>query len=117
MDLSPQIQDKLAQFQTLQQQLQLISMQKQQLIASKNEIEGALTELGKITEKQKVYKAAGMLLIESSKGECEKTLGEDKELSETRTGVIERQEKKLSEKYGELRKELQTLLGPKAEGG
>lgn len=117
MDLPPQIQDKLAQFQTLQQQLQLLALQKQQLMAAKNDIENALTELGKITEKQKVYKAAGMLLIESSKGESEKALNEEKELSETRTGVLERQEKKLTEKYEELRKELQTLLGPKAEGG
>lgn len=117
MDLSPQVQDKLAQFQTLQQQLQLVALQKQQLNAVKNEAENALTELSKISEKQKVYKAAGMLLIESSKGDSEKTLNEEKELSETRIGVLERQEKKLSEKYEELRKELQSLLGPRGEGG
>jgi prefoldin beta subunit len=116
MDIPPQIQDKLGQFQTLQQQMQLISMQKQQLMMGENDIDNALTELGKISGGEKVYRAAGPLLIESSKADSEKNLKDEKELNETRMKVLEKQEKKLSEKYEELRKELQALLGPKTEG-
>lgn len=111
MDIPQQIQDKLAQFQTLQQQLQLMALQKQQFIINGNDIENALTELGKISGSEKVYKAAGMLLIESSKTESEKSLKEDKEVNETRIKVVERQEKKLSERFEELGKELQSMLG------
>jgi len=56
-----------------------------------------------------------MLLIESSKGDCEKDLKEQKDLNETRVKVLEKQEKKLSEKYDELKKEIQGMLGQKAE--
>ena len=117
MDLPPQIQDKLAQFQTLQQQMQMITLQKQQLMVNSNDVDNALSELGKISGKDKVYQAAGMLLIESSKGESEKFLKEEKDLNETRVKVLEKQEKKISEKYEELRKELQTMLGQRGETG
>jgi prefoldin beta subunit len=115
MDIPPQVQDKLAQFQTLQQQMQMASIQKQQMMINGNEVDNALTELSKVSEKQKVYKSAGMLLIESSKGDCEKDLKEEKDLNETRVKVLEKQEKKLSEKYDELKKEIQGMLGQKAE--
>jgi len=111
MDIPTHVRDKLGQFQTLQQQLQLISLQKQQLMAGSSEIAAALSELGKISGGMKVYRAVGMLLIESSKGDSEKFLADEKEVSETRVKVLERQEKKLSEKYEELGKELQSLLG------
>ncbi|MBM3309261.1 MAG: prefoldin subunit beta [Candidatus Altiarchaeales archaeon] len=111
MDIPPQVQDKLAQFQTLQQQLQLLGLQKQQLLVQGNDVDNALTELGKISGGEKVYRAVGMLLIESSKGESEKMLKEEKELGDTRIKVLERQEKKLTERFEELRKELQAMLG------
>jgi prefoldin beta subunit len=111
MDIPPQVQDKLAQFQTLQQQLQLLGLQKQQLLVQGNDVDNALEELGKISEKEKVYRAVGMLLIESSKSESEKALKEEKELGDTRVKILEKQEKKLTEKFDELRKELQAMLG------
>ena len=116
MDISPQVQDKLAQFQTLQQQLQLTSMQKQQLTAHGGDVDNALSELSKLSGGEKVYRSVGTLLIESSKSESEKGLKEEKELNETRMKVIDRQEKKLSERYDELKKELQSLLGPLQAG-
>jgi len=117
MDIPQQVQDKLAQFQTLQQQLQLLSLQKQQLLVQGNDVDNALDELGKITGKEKVYKAVGMLLIESNKTESEKILKEEKELGDTRIKVLERQEKKLTEKFDELRKELQAMLGKGEDAG
>jgi len=117
MDIPQQVQDKLAQFQNLQQQLQLITLQKQQLMVGGGDIDNALAELEKLEREGKVYMAAGMLLIESSKAESEKTLKEQKELNETRMKVLEKQEKKLSEKYEELKKEIQAILKQKKEAG
>jgi len=49
MDIPPQVQDKLAQFQTLQQQMQMASIQKQQMMINGNEVDNALTELSKVS--------------------------------------------------------------------
>ncbi len=106
-----QLQDKIAQFQTLQGQLQMISMQKQQLFIQSAEIDNALKALEDVSG-EKVYRAAGPLLIETTKADSEKKLKEDKELAGTRLKMIEKQETKLTEKLEELRSELQTMMKP-----
>lgn len=113
-EIPKQLQDKLAQFQTLQQQLQMISMQKQQMVLQNAEIENAQKELEEFKE-GKVYRIVGPLLVETSKGDSEKKLKDDQDLNKTRIGVLERQEKKLAEKLNEMRTELQSMIkGPKA---
>lgn len=106
-----QLQDKLAQFQTLQNQLQMITVQKQQFFLQSAETDNALKALAEAGE-GKIYRAAGPLLIETTKPESEKNLKEEKELSETRVKVLEKQEKKLSEKLEELRTEIQGMMKP-----
>lgn len=107
--MSKQLQDKLAQFQTLQSQMQLVTMQKQQLFLNSADIDAALEALGK-TSGERVYKVAGPLLVETAKEESEKKLREDKELSETRIKMLEKQEKKMGEKMEELRAEIQGMV-------
>ena len=106
-----QLQDKLAQFQTLQSQMQMISMQKQQIFVSSAEIDAALTALA-ATSTEKIYRMAGPLMIETTKDDSEKKLKEDKELSETRIKMLEKQEKKMMEKLEELRTEIQDMMKP-----
>ena len=106
-----QVQDKLMQFQNLQQQIQLISLQKQQMMLQNTEIENSKKELEAMKE-GKVYRIVGPILIESSKDETVGKLGEDFELNKTRISVLEKQEKKMAEKMNEMRNELQSLLGP-----
>lgn len=115
MDIPKQVQDKLAQFQGLQNQLQVMALQKQQLIVQSNEVDNALTELEKAGKDSRIYRAAGPLLVETNKEEGEKNLREDKELASTRIQILEKQEKKLVEKYNELKTELQGMLG--VDGG
>jgi prefoldin beta subunit len=107
--MSKQLQDKLAQFQTLQSQMQLVTMQKQQIFLQSADIDAALEALSAATG-EKVYKVAGPLLVESSKDASEKKLKEDKELSEARIKMLEKQEKKMSEKMEELRSEVQGMV-------
>lgn len=111
-----QVQDKLVQFQGLQNQLQLTSMQKQQLVLQSADIENALSALEK-TSIERIYKIAGPLIIETNKQDSEKKLREDKEVTETRIKMLEKQEKKLTEKLEELRTELQNMLKPPSEIG
>lgn len=109
MDIPKQIQDKINQFQGLQNQLQAVVVQKQQLTLQNAEIENAITALGKV-EKQKVYEAVGPLFIETDKKTSETKLGEDKEVISTRIQMLGKQEKKLTEKLKELSMEIQTEL-------
>jgi len=113
-NIPKEVQDKLAQFQGIQQQLQLSSMQRQQIMAGQKGIEDALGELGHLKE-GKVFKVAGPLIIESSKEASTKELGEAKDANEARLKVLEKQEKKLAEKYESLQHELQHMLG--GQGG
>ena len=89
----------------------MISMQKQQLFIQSAEIDNALKALEGVSG-EKVYRAAGPLLIETTKADSEKKLKDDKELSATRLKMIEKQETKLTEKLDELRTELQTMMKP-----
>ncbi len=68
-----QLQDKIAQFQTLQSQLQMMSMQRQQLYMQSADTENALKALESVSG-EKVYKVAGPLLIETTKEVSEKKL-------------------------------------------
>lgn len=110
-EIPKQVRDRLAQFQELQNQLQLISMQKQQFVLQSADIENALAALEK-TSNEKIYKIAGPLLIETNKESSEKKLKEDKEVTATRIKMLEKQEKKLSDKLVELRTKLQNMLKP-----
>ena len=112
-EIPKQVQDKLAQFQTIQEQMQLLGMQKQQLLVQSTDIESALTELGKLKKGEKVYRIVGPLLVETTKDESEKALTDDKEVNSTRMKVLDKQEKKLSEKFNELRGDIQGMLKPK----
>jgi len=111
-----QVQDKLAQFQTLQQQLQLISLQKQQMALHNGEIENAQKEIEEF-KGGKVYRIVGPILVETSKEESEKKMKDDYELNKTRITVLEKQEKKLAEKLNELRTELQAMIKGPGQAG
>ena len=114
-EIPKQLQDKLAQFQNMQGQMQLLSLQKQQLFLQSADADNALGALEKADTGAKIYKAAGPILVETSKTDSEKKLKEDKELSDAKLKMIEKQEAKLTEKLEELRTEIQGML--KGAGG
>ncbi len=110
LQLPPQVQDKLNQFRSLQQQLQLIALQKQQLIQRSMEIDHALKELEKSTTKEKIYRIAAPLFIETNKKEANGELTKEKSNIETRVKILEKQEKNLTEKLTALKGEVEGLL-------
>lgn len=110
MDVPKNLQDKLAQFQTLQGQMQMISMQKQQLMIAQSDVKHAQKELENYGG-GKVYRMAGSLLLESTKDAVGEKLVDEAESSDAKLKVLEKQEKKLSTKLNELRVELQSLMG------
>jgi prefoldin beta subunit len=112
MEIPDQLKDRLAQFQSVQNQLQIILAQKQQLMLASVDAESALSELEKSKE-GKVYKMAGTLIIESNRADSKKDLSEAKETAEARIKVLEKQETKLRERFEEMRGEIAGML----EGG
>jgi prefoldin beta subunit len=115
-ELSPQLQNQIAQFEQLRQQLQVISLQRQQLEVQLREVEGTLEELGKVASETPLYKSIGNLLVRVEDREAvRKELLERQETLGIRVKTLQKQEKSFGERYEELSQKIQAALGP--QGG
>jgi len=111
-EISPQLQNQIAQYQQLQNQLQVLGSQRVQLEAKLREIEGTLEELVKIKDDTPVYKSIGMLLVKQDDREgLKKELEEHKETLTIRVKSLQKQEKALTERYEDLANKIQAALG------
>ncbi len=111
-DLSPKIQNQIAQFQQMQQQLQTVLNQKFQMEAQLKEMERTLEELKKAADDVVVYKSIGSLLVKAeNKATIQSEVEENKETLEIRVKTIGRQEKQLRDRYQALQDQLQKALG------
>ena len=109
-NISPQLQNQIAQFQQTQQQLQAVSTQKMQFEAQKREMERTSAELEKATGD--VYRSAGSLLIKvEDKAKLKAELDESLETMDVRIRGLERQEKSLREKYESLQETINKAMG------
>jgi prefoldin beta subunit len=102
-----ELQEKLAKYQQLYQQMQMMAAQKQQYQSHINEIEFALEEIDGLPHGATLYKAAGALLIKTEDvAGIKGALGERKEELEIKMKGVEKQEKQLQGLYERLRNEL-----------
>ena len=81
------------------------------------EIEKALEELKKASEKDDVYKAVGPILIKSNKKDLEKEMEERKETISLRIKSLEKQDDKLKEKMREAQGRLEGIIKPQKDEG
>jgi prefoldin beta subunit len=110
--LPPQVQERLLRLQQVQQTLQSVLAQKQQVDIELTEIEQALGELQNMVEDAVIYKAIGTLLVKSEKTKVITDLNERKELLNTRTQVLAKQEERLRTQLKDLQAKLQQDLNP-----
>lgn len=110
--LPPQVQQRLLRLQQLQQTLQAVLTQKQQLELELNEVEQALSELEKLTDKAVIYKSIGSLLVKSKRNKVTTELNERKDLINMRVGVLGKQEERLRTQVKDLQTKLQQDLRP-----
>jgi prefoldin beta subunit len=111
MEISPKMQQQLAQFEQLRQQVQMIANQRLNLEAKVKELEMALEELDKVEDDTPIYRSVGSLLIKAKdKTEMIEKLKEDKETSEVRVKAVQKQEEQLKGRYDELQQKLQESL-------
>jgi prefoldin beta subunit len=110
-ELPPQVQNQLAQYQQLQQQLQVLGTQRIQLEGKLREVTSTLEELGKVSAESPVYRSTGSLLMRVGDREAlRKELEEQKETLEIRVNTIKKQEKSLGDRYEKLQQKLSAAL-------
>ena len=117
MEISGELQNKIGQYQQIQQQLQMISTQKVQISAQLEEIKNTLDELNGLKKGTPVYKFTGSLLIKVTDMDVlKKDMEESKETSSIKVKSLERQEKQLKDRFVSLQSEIteamQKLQGP-----
>ena len=110
--LPPQVQERLLRLQQLQQTLQTVLTQKQQVDMEKTEVEQTVAELEKTADDAVVYKATGSLLIKAEKVKITEELAEKKEMLNTRSAVLARQEERLRSQAKEAQAKLQEDFKP-----
>jgi prefoldin beta subunit len=116
-ELPPWLREQVSRLQQLQQNLQAIMMQKQQLEVEMVETDRALEELKKAGADDAVYKNAGSVLIKAKKEEVVKELEEKKELSNTRTMVLGKQETRVKDNLKEVENKINEMIRGMQSGG
>lgn len=108
--IPPQIQQQLAMFQQIQQQLQQVSSQKMQYEMTLRETKRALEELGAAAEDAVVFSSVGSILIQKNKDAVASELQEKIDSLELRVGSLEKQEKTMAAKASQLQKQIQDAV-------
>ena len=109
-EIPPWLREQLARLEQLQQNLQTITIQKQQVEAELSEVEKALEELNKSPESDQIYKYAGSLLLKVKRDDIIKDLEERKEVANTRNLVLTKQENRFKESVKELQTKIEDAL-------
>lgn len=105
-EVPPWLREQLVRFEQLQQNLQAILVQKQQVEVELAEVEKALAELTKMTPDGTVFKSAGSILVKVNKDDIQKELQERKELANTRSAVLAKQEQRVRESAKEVQNKI-----------
>ncbi len=104
-ELSDSAKEDILKFQQIQQQLQMVMMQKQDLQAQKAEVENAIKELEKLKD-ENAYEVVGNIMIKKDKADLKKSLASKKELIELRLSTIDKQQDRLTKEASELQGKL-----------
>ena len=108
--MPPWLREQLTRLDNLQQNLQAVVMQKQQVEAELADAEKTLEELQNVPEDQHIYKYVGSLLIKVTKGAVSKELDEKKDVSQTRSLVLTKQETRLKDSVKDLQTKIDDML-------
>ncbi|MBI4406851.1 prefoldin subunit beta [Candidatus Micrarchaeota archaeon] len=100
-----ELRKQLQEFQNIQGQLQMLSMQFQQLKFQQAETEKAMQEVEK--NDGPFYRMVSNILVEKDKTSLKKELGEEKDAIDLRTSTFKKQEERLKPKFDELRKKIE----------
>lgn len=108
--LSPRLQQQVARYQNVKQQLDFIGSQRVSLESAARDIEGAIQELENATDDVVVYKSIGGILIKAEKGTLLGELKEQKENTDVRVATLTKQEERVKKSLDEMGAKLQDEL-------
>ncbi len=114
--IPPWMQEQLMKMQQAQQSLQSILLQKQQLEMEQVDSNKAIEELKKASDDDTVYKHAGSILIKSTKKDLISELEERKELANTRSTVLAKQETRVKESIKEQELKINEMIKNASSG-
>jgi prefoldin beta subunit len=114
-EIPPWLREQLTRLDNLQQNLQAVAMQKQQVEAELADAEKTLEELKNVPETEEIFKSVGSILIKVSKEAISKELDEKKDISQTRSLVLVKQETRLKESIKELQSKIDEMLKGKSQ--
>jgi len=115
-EIPPWLREQLTRLDSLQQNLQSVTMQKQQIEAELAEAEKTLEELVKVAEGEQIYKYVGSLLVKVSKEDITKELEEKKDISNTRNLVLNKQQGRLKDNIKELQVKIDDMIKGRTQG-
>jgi len=101
------LQKDYENYQRMQQQLQMVMMQRQQMEISSSEIERGQDALAKADKSGKVYRLAGSIMVPRTKDELLAELAEEADTLKMRKDILAKQEEKLKATLTELVKRLE----------
>ena len=107
-----EVEQKIAQLQLLEQNMQNFLAQKQNFQAHELEINNAIDELGHA--KGNVYKIVGSIMVSSDKNKLKTYLEEKREVIALRIKNLEKQENQIKEKIDKLQEEVKEGIGKNA---
>ena len=96
---------EMENYQMIQQQLQLIMLQRQQMKLQDEELDHALQEVEKASGN--MYRLVGPILLEAKKDEVVRDLQEKKGSVGSRLELLTKQEERLKKNLADLRKTLE----------
>jgi prefoldin beta subunit len=102
-EVPKETEQKIAQLQLMEQNLQSFLMQRQQFQSQLIEVESALKEIESTKE---AYKIVGNIMVNASKEDLKKDLEEKKGILELRIKSLEKQEKQIKEKASKTQAEV-----------
>ena len=108
--ISPQLEDKIKQYQNLQQRVAVLQQQVQQLKIDQLEIEKSLKEIDELPDDETCYRSIGRLMIKSSIKDTKQKLKDQKELTETRIELSEKNREKITKQIEELETQIKAGL-------
>ncbi|MDA4112564.1 MAG: prefoldin subunit beta [Thaumarchaeota archaeon] len=115
-EIPPWLREQLTRLDNLQQNLQSVAMQRQQVDAELADAEKTLEELKNVTPEEQIYKYVGSLLVKVTKEAITKDLEERKDISNTRTLVLNKQESRLKENIKELQTKIDEMIKARTQG-
>ena len=111
--LSPQLEEKIKRYQSLQQQIGSVQQQIQALKIEQMDVDKALKEIEERPDDEICYRSIGRLLVKATIKETKTKLKDQRELAETRIKLSEKSLDKLKKQFDEIEKELKAAF----EGG